>query len=145
MQNVRKQLGESLPGTGGGRDPHDQLLVKTLCAFPVCLLFLFYYGSFLQVSETILSCYSKMTLAGKDWLVFLMLMQIIKDFTNIFSRNSICDYARRIYQRFRSGGLPAYSGVGVAPSSFVNPSQQVALLNANLLRSWLILPIWIVK
>ncbi|CAL9133986.1 inositol phosphorylceramide glucuronosyltransferase 1-like [Musa acuminata AAA Group] len=96
-QNVRKQLGESLPGTGGGRDPHDQLLVKTLCAFPVCLLFLCYYGSFLQ---------------------------IIKDFTNIFSRNSICDYARRIYQRFRSGGLPAYSGVGVAPSSFVNPSQQ---------------------
>ncbi|KAJ8511323.1 hypothetical protein OPV22_001757 [Ensete ventricosum] len=96
-QNVRKQLGESLPGTGGGRNPHDQLLVKMLCAFPVCLLFLCYYGSFLQ---------------------------IIKDFTNIFSRNFICDYARRIYQRFRSGGLPAYSGVGVAPSSFVNPSQQ---------------------
>ncbi|RWW37271.1 hypothetical protein BHE74_00057641 [Ensete ventricosum] len=30
--NVRKQLGESLPGTGGGRNPHDQLLVKMLCS-----------------------------------------------------------------------------------------------------------------
>ncbi|THU67028.1 hypothetical protein C4D60_Mb05t20350 [Musa balbisiana] len=96
-QNVRKQLGDSLPGTGGGRNPNDQLLVKFLFAFPVILLIFCYYRSFLQIN---------------------------KDFTTIFSRSSLCDYARRIYYRYRSGGIPAYSGVGVASSSFVNSSQQ---------------------
>ncbi|XP_009401946.2 inositol phosphorylceramide glucuronosyltransferase 1-like [Musa acuminata AAA Group] len=96
-QNVRKQLGDSLPGTGGGRNPNDQLLVKFLFAFPVFLLIFCYYRSFLQIN---------------------------KDFATIFSRSSLCDYARRIYYRYRSGGIPAYSGVGVASSSFVNSSQQ---------------------
>lgn len=53
LQNVRKQLGDSLPGTGGGRNPNDQLLVKFLFAFPVILLIFCYYRSFLQVSDSL--------------------------------------------------------------------------------------------
>lgn len=53
LQNVRKQLGDSLPGTGGGRNPNDQLLVKFLFAFPVFLLIFCYYRSFLQVSDSL--------------------------------------------------------------------------------------------
>ncbi|WOL16736.1 inositol phosphorylceramide glucuronosyltransferase 1-like [Canna indica] len=98
-QNVRQQLEESLPGTGGGTNPHDHLFVKILFAFPICLLFLCYYRSFLQIN---------------------------RDFTTIFSRSSICDSARRFYYRYRSGGLPTYSAVGVASSSFVNQNQQIS-------------------
>ncbi|URE07156.1 cryptochrome 2 [Musa troglodytarum] len=70
------------------------------------------------------------------WTAWLLkpvdVWQINKDFTTAFSRSSLCDYARRIYYRYRSGGIPAYSGVGVASSSFVNSSQQVAFPKAKL-------------
>ncbi|XP_059665764.1 inositol phosphorylceramide glucuronosyltransferase 1 [Cornus florida] len=47
-QNVRKQLQESLPGTGQGRNPKDNLLVKFLFLFPLFALLLCYHRSFLQ-------------------------------------------------------------------------------------------------
>lgn len=48
-QDVREHLEESLPGTGGGRNPHDDLLVKFLFWFPVFILLFCYYRSFLLV------------------------------------------------------------------------------------------------
>jgi hypothetical protein len=50
LQRVREQLDESLPGTGGGKNPKDELLVKVLFLLPLCLVLLCYYRSFLQVS-----------------------------------------------------------------------------------------------
>jgi hypothetical protein len=48
-QDVRQTLEESLPGTGGGRSPHDQLVVKVLFILPVLLLSFGYYQSCFQV------------------------------------------------------------------------------------------------
>uniref|UniRef100_A0A2P2LMW7 Hexosyltransferase n=1 Tax=Rhizophora mucronata TaxID=61149 RepID=A0A2P2LMW7_RHIMU len=48
-QSVRQELEESLPGTGGGRNPKDELLVKFLFLLPLlCALFFCYNHSFLQ-------------------------------------------------------------------------------------------------
>ncbi|KAL3523724.1 hypothetical protein ACH5RR_016558 [Cinchona calisaya] len=47
-QNIRVQLEESLPGTGGGKNPKDELLVKFLFLLPFLLLLFCYYRSFLQ-------------------------------------------------------------------------------------------------
>ncbi|CAL5343038.1 unnamed protein product [Camellia sinensis] len=47
-QNVREQLQESLPGTGGGRNPNDELLVKLLFLLPLFALLFCYYRYFLQ-------------------------------------------------------------------------------------------------
>lgn len=91
-QNVREQLEESLPGTGGGRNPNEQLLLKLLFIIPICALLFCYYRSCIQIN--------------RDFL-------------------SLCDYARRMYYRFKSsGGLPTYSGVSIASSSIINSNQQ---------------------
>lgn len=47
-QNIREQLEESLPGTGGGRNPNDYLFVKFLFLLPLFTLLFCYYRSFLQ-------------------------------------------------------------------------------------------------
>ncbi|KAL3520978.1 hypothetical protein ACH5RR_019127 [Cinchona calisaya] len=47
-QNARVQLEESLPGTGGGKNPTDDLLFKFLFLLPFSLLLFCYYRSFLQ-------------------------------------------------------------------------------------------------
>ncbi|KAK6232906.1 hypothetical protein SCA6_002979 [Theobroma cacao] len=47
-KNVREQLEESLPGTGGGKNPNEELLVKFLFLIPFCALLFYYYRSFLQ-------------------------------------------------------------------------------------------------
>ncbi|XP_027161644.1 inositol phosphorylceramide glucuronosyltransferase 1 [Coffea eugenioides] len=47
-QNVRVKLEESLPGTAGGKNPKEELLVKFLFLLPFCLLLFHYYRSFLQ-------------------------------------------------------------------------------------------------
>ncbi|KAM7532208.1 hypothetical protein LguiB_035618 [Lonicera macranthoides] len=47
-QTVREQLEETLPGTGGGRNPNEDLLVKFLFLLPLIILVFFYYRSFLQ-------------------------------------------------------------------------------------------------
>ncbi|CAK9177243.1 unnamed protein product [Ilex paraguariensis] len=47
-QSVRVQLDDSLPGTGGGRNPNDELLVKFLFVLPLFVLLFCYYWTFLQ-------------------------------------------------------------------------------------------------
>jgi hypothetical protein len=49
LQNARQNLEESLPGTGGGKNPHDQLVIKILFILPFCMLLCGYYGSCFQV------------------------------------------------------------------------------------------------
>ncbi|CAK7341203.1 unnamed protein product [Dovyalis caffra] len=51
-QRVREQLDESLPGTGGGKNPKDELLVTFLFLLPLCLVLLCYYRLFLQTSRS---------------------------------------------------------------------------------------------
>ncbi|KAJ0771385.1 putative glucuronosyltransferase [Helianthus annuus] len=85
-QEVREHLEESLPGTGGGRNPHDHLLVNFLFLLPVFILLFCYYRSFIQT-------------------------------------RSLCDHARHIYYKFRSGGALAYSTVS---SSTISSNQQFA-------------------
>ncbi|XP_076885898.1 inositol phosphorylceramide glucuronosyltransferase 1-like [Bidens hawaiensis] len=82
-QEVREHLEESLPGTRGGRNPHDDLLVNFLFLLPVFILLFCYYRSFIQT-------------------------------------RSLCDHARHIYYKVRSGGALAYSTV----SSSTNSSNQ---------------------
>ncbi|XP_016510844.1 inositol phosphorylceramide glucuronosyltransferase 1 [Nicotiana tabacum] len=50
-QNVRVQLQESLPGTGGGKNSRDELLVKFLYLLPLVLIAFCYYRSFLQTQS----------------------------------------------------------------------------------------------
>ncbi|XVF06460.1 hypothetical protein REPUB_Repub06bG0049900 [Reevesia pubescens] len=52
-QNVREQLEESLPGTGGGKNPNDELVVKILFLLPFCALLFCYYHSFLQTGGSL--------------------------------------------------------------------------------------------
>ncbi|KAF4393391.1 hypothetical protein F8388_023195 [Cannabis sativa] len=50
-QNVREQLAETLPGTGGGSNPNDSFLVKFLFLLPFLALGFCYYRSFLKTRE----------------------------------------------------------------------------------------------
>ncbi|TYG87246.1 hypothetical protein ES288_A13G198500v1 [Gossypium darwinii] len=52
-QNVREQLKESLPGTGGGKNPTDELLVKFLFLLPFCALLFCFYRSFVQTGGSV--------------------------------------------------------------------------------------------
>ncbi|XP_050222061.1 inositol phosphorylceramide glucuronosyltransferase 1 [Mercurialis annua] len=47
-QNVREQLEDSLPGTGGGKNPDVELLVKFLFLLPFCAVLFFNYRSCIQ-------------------------------------------------------------------------------------------------
>ncbi|XP_039135127.1 inositol phosphorylceramide glucuronosyltransferase 1 [Dioscorea cayenensis subsp. rotundata] len=97
-QNVREQLEETLPGTGGGRNPNVQFVVKILFVLPLCALFLCYYQSCVKMN---------------------------KDSLSSCCRISPCDYVRHIFYKFKSGGgLPVYSSV--TSSSVANPMQQFA-------------------
>lgn len=51
LQDVREKLEDSLPGTGRGRNPNDELLVKLLFLLPLCMLLFCYYRSLLQVGQ----------------------------------------------------------------------------------------------
>ncbi|KAJ8540326.1 hypothetical protein K7X08_030245 [Anisodus acutangulus] len=48
LRNVRVRLQESLPGTGGGKNPRDELVVKFLFLLPLLLIVFCYYQSCLQ-------------------------------------------------------------------------------------------------
>ncbi|XP_042516337.1 inositol phosphorylceramide glucuronosyltransferase 1-like isoform X2 [Macadamia integrifolia] len=96
-QNVRVQLEESLPGTGGGSNPKDNILVKFIFLLPLFLLLFFYYRSFLQTQ---------------------------KDFFGVPCRSSLCDRLRQLYYRFRAGGGLPYSTVGVSSSSIIDSNQK---------------------
>ncbi|KAL8551945.1 hypothetical protein ACS0TY_000842 [Phlomoides rotata] len=47
-QNARVNLKETLPGTGGGQNPNDDLLIKFRILLPLLLLSFCYYRSYLQ-------------------------------------------------------------------------------------------------
>ncbi|KAJ7978153.1 Hexosyltransferase [Quillaja saponaria] len=85
-QNVREQLEESLPGTGGGRNPNDDFVVKILFLLPICTLLLCYYRSFLQTRE----------------------------FFGSLCRTSLSDHIRHLYFKIRLSGSLAYSGVSTS-------------------------------
>ncbi|KAL3838124.1 hypothetical protein ACJIZ3_022715 [Penstemon smallii] len=50
-QNIRINLEERLPGTGGGQHPNDELLVKFLILLPFVFLAFCYYRSYLQFAD----------------------------------------------------------------------------------------------
>ncbi|KAK9292970.1 hypothetical protein L1049_020952 [Liquidambar formosana] len=93
-QNVREQLVDSLPGTGGGRNPNDDLLVNFLFLLPFIAVLICNYQLFLRARE----------------------------FFGSSCRSSLCDHIRHLYYRFRSNGALAYSGV--SSSSTINSNQQ---------------------
>ncbi|XP_057961461.1 inositol phosphorylceramide glucuronosyltransferase 1 isoform X2 [Malania oleifera] len=95
-QTVREQLKESLPGTGGGRNPNDALLVKFLFLLPFIAVFFCYYRSFLQARE----------------------------FFGSICRSSLWDHVRHIHYKFRAGGTLAYSSI--SSSSANNSNQQLS-------------------
>ncbi|GAB2277622.1 Inositol phosphorylceramide glucuronosyltransferase 1 [Dionaea muscipula] len=82
-QDIRQGLRESLPGTRGGSNPRDELLVKLLFLLPFLTLLLCYYQSFLQG------------------------MQLFSS----FCRSSLFERARHLVYRIRFGGPLAYSAV----------------------------------
>ncbi|KAK9919411.1 hypothetical protein M0R45_028004 [Rubus argutus] len=93
-QNVREGLKESLPGTGGGRNPNDALVVKILFLIPFLALLFCYYRSFLQMRE----------------------------YFGSLCRSSFYDQIKHIYYKIRSTGTLNYTGVST--SSTINPSNQ---------------------
>ncbi|KAL0317172.1 UNVERIFIED_CONTAM: Inositol phosphorylceramide glucuronosyltransferase 1, partial [Sesamum angustifolium] len=48
-QNARIKLDETLPGTGGGQNPKDKLLITFLILLPLVFLMFCYYRSYLQL------------------------------------------------------------------------------------------------
>ncbi|KAK7376282.1 hypothetical protein VNO78_34746 [Psophocarpus tetragonolobus] len=85
-QNVREQLEESLPGTGGGQNPKDNFLVKFLFLLPFCAVLFCCYRSFLKNHGYFGSC----------------------------CRNSLCDHVRHLYYRIKSGGPLAYTTISTS-------------------------------
>ncbi|GMN25810.1 hypothetical protein TIFTF001_001066 [Ficus carica] len=96
-QNVREQLPESLPGTGGGGNPNDNFIVKFLLLLPFCALFFCYYRSLLQSRE----------------------------YFSSLCRSSLCDHIRHLYLKIRSAGAHTYAGVSTSSTS--NPNHQANL------------------
>ncbi|XP_010247242.1 PREDICTED: inositol phosphorylceramide glucuronosyltransferase 1 [Nelumbo nucifera] len=92
-QNVREHLEESLPGTAGGKNPNDSLLVKILFFLPLIALLLCYHRSLFQ-----------------------------RDSCGTFCRNSFYDHVRHLYYKFKAGGF-FYSAVGVSSSSINSNQQ----------------------
>ncbi|KAM3242333.1 hypothetical protein ACQJBY_054795 [Aegilops geniculata] len=96
-QDVRQNLEESLPGTGGGKNPRDQLVVKILFILPFCMLLCGYYGSCFQTNKELLSM------------------------------RTLCAFARQARYKYKSEEeLPSYSTVGVASSSFGISNQKLS-------------------
>ncbi|GJN27033.1 hypothetical protein PR202_gb15011 [Eleusine coracana subsp. coracana] len=94
-QDIRHNLEESLPGTGGGRNPHDQLVVNILFILPFCLLLFGYYQSCFQTNKEFLSM------------------------------RSLCAFARRARYKYKSEEpLPSYSVVGASSSAFGTSNQR---------------------
>ncbi|KAM7251356.1 hypothetical protein ACFE04_023239 [Oxalis oulophora] len=85
-QNVREQLEDSLPGTAGGRNPTDDLLVKILYLLPVCALVFCCYRSLLKTRE----------------------------YLGLLCRSSLCDHIRHLYYQARSA--TAYGSVSTTSS-----------------------------
>ncbi|XP_031283835.1 inositol phosphorylceramide glucuronosyltransferase 1 isoform X1 [Pistacia vera] len=91
-QDVRIRLEETRPGTGGGGNPNDDVLVKVLFLLPLCALLFCYYRSFLQIREHFSS----------------------------LCRSSLCDQIRLLYFKIRSCGALAYSSVSSSSATNSN-------------------------
>ncbi|ERM98542.1 hypothetical protein AMTR_s01134p00004530 [Amborella trichopoda] len=87
-QDVRVGLKESLPGTGGGNNANDELLVKFLFFIPLLALVACYYRPFFELQ---------------------------KDLFGALCRGSLCNYIRHLYYKCRSGA--PYSAIGVSSNS----------------------------
>lgn len=96
-QNVREQLQESLPGTGGGSNPNDYILVKFLSFVPFCALAFCYYRSIVQSRELL----------------------------NSLCRGSLCDHVRHLYYKIRSAGTVPYNSVTTSTTTSPNHQQKV--------------------
>ncbi|KAL4305745.1 hypothetical protein HN51_039731 [Arachis hypogaea] len=86
-QDIRVQLAESLPGTGGGQNPKESFLVKFLFLLPLCALLICFYHSFL------------------------------KNQGSSFCRSSLCDHFRRHYYKIRSTGPLTYTSISTSTIS----------------------------
>ncbi|XP_004302108.1 PREDICTED: inositol phosphorylceramide glucuronosyltransferase 1 [Fragaria vesca subsp. vesca] len=93
-QDVRKGLKDSLPGTGGGINPNDALVVKILFSIPFLALLFCYYRSFLQTRE----------------------------YFGSLCRSSFYDQIKHIYYKIKSTGTLNYAAVST--SSNINLSNQ---------------------
>ncbi|KAL6132479.1 hypothetical protein ACLB2K_064722 [Fragaria x ananassa] len=93
-QDVRKGLKDSLPGTGGGINPNDALVVKILFSIPFLALLFCYYRSFLQTRE----------------------------YFGSLCRSSCYDQIKHIYYKIKSTGTLNYAAVST--SSNINLSNQ---------------------
>ena len=124
LQNAREQLEGSLPGTEGGSNPKDALLVKFLFLLPLLALLFCYYRSFLQVVVPSFFFETKQidicVLILKSILIFLQTREIFGS----FCRKTLYDPLRHLYYKFRSGGGLPYSTV--SSSSTINSNQQVS-------------------
>ncbi|KAL6142925.1 hypothetical protein ACLB2K_061200 [Fragaria x ananassa] len=93
-QDVRKGLKDSLPGTGGGINPNDALVVKILFSIPFLALLFCYYRSFLQTRE----------------------------YFGSLCRSSFYDQIKHIYYKIKSTGTLNYAAIST--SSNINLSNQ---------------------
>ncbi|KAL9247998.1 hypothetical protein vseg_021365 [Gypsophila vaccaria] len=94
-QDIRLKVEESLPGTGGGRNPGDELWVKSLFVIPFLGLVFIFYRIFLQAS----------LLSGS------------------LCRTSLCERMRHLGYRLRTGIVLSYPAV--SPSSAMNSNPQL--------------------
>ncbi|KAL9320398.1 hypothetical protein ACSQ67_012237 [Phaseolus vulgaris] len=91
-QDVREQLEESLPGTGGGQNPKDSFLVKFLFLLPLCAVLFLCYHSFMKNQGHFSS----------------------------FCRSSLCDQARHLYYRIRSSGPLIYTSISTSTTNSIH-------------------------
>lgn len=131
LQSAREQLEESLPGTGGGRNPKDDLLVKFLFFLPLCVVLFCYYHSFLQVR-----CFTIIYSSNVNNKVFffwsLSILLLVQ--TRTLCRSSLCDLIRHLHYKIRSNGALAYTNV--SSSASINSTHQVSFLFLFLLVWW---------
>ncbi|KAE8651720.1 inositol phosphorylceramide glucuronosyltransferase 1 [Cucumis sativus] len=96
-QNVRERLQDSLPGTGGGRNPNDDLIVKILVLLPLVALIFCSYQSCLQTR----------------W------------YSNTSWRSLICDQARHLYYKIKSVGTINYTGLSTLNAVNLNHQSKI--------------------
>ncbi|XP_052110676.1 inositol phosphorylceramide glucuronosyltransferase 1 isoform X3 [Arachis duranensis] len=88
-QNIREKLEESLPGTRGGQNPKDSLIVKFLFLFPICVVLFCCYRSYQKNP----CCFGS------------------------FCRTSLFDHVRHHCHKIKSGGSVAYISISTSTIS----------------------------
>ncbi|KAJ3690125.1 hypothetical protein LUZ61_019289 [Rhynchospora tenuis] len=95
-QEIRNRVEASLPGTGGGKNPHDQHIVFILFLLPFFVLIPIYYRTLIQAMR------------------------------DLSGQGTLCVYGKRLYHQYKSGTiLPVYSSVATSSSSSSHPNQMV--------------------